>query len=61
MSVCNELGLVVREVFENECREISIFSESEQVRLVKRIENTLFETARCQPGVEKVDRDTTYV
>ena len=61
MSVCNELGLVVREVFENERREVSIFSESEQVLLVKRIENTLFETARCQPGSEKGDRDMTHI
>jgi len=50
VSIGDELRLVVREVLEDEGREVSIFSESEQVLLMERVENTLLEIVKCQRG-----------
>lgn len=50
VSIGDKLRLVVGEVFENEGREVSIFSESEQVLLMERVENTLLEIVKCQRG-----------
>ena len=41
VSIGDELRFVIREMLENESSEVTIFSEREQILLVKSIENTL--------------------
>jgi hypothetical protein len=63
LSLGEELGLEVGEVLEDEGGEVAILSESEQVLLVQRVEDSLLgvRSGMSYLSVEEMKKDRTHV